>query len=115
MNEEHIELVTRVEQQLADLQRSVALLKNELAQLEIENNRLRMNNTELKETIYPVIEESFFRVSDENDTPTSSGRGYQSMKTFYNDRIHICHEFFGSRLQPGEDCLFCLDVLKRLK
>lgn len=111
------ELLLEAEQQLVALQRTFAQLNLEIKQLEEENNRLRMNNAELKQQIIPVIEQSFNEQPAPFETleDPKSGKGYESLQNFYQDGIHVCHEFFGSRLEPGEECLFCVEVLKRLK
>lgn len=106
------QLLDLAESQLIELNSTVAQLRKQLTQLQEENNKLRMNHQELRDKIVPTIEKSMNASSDNGDAPSA---GLESLQSFYHEGIHVCHEFFGSRLLPDEECLFCQEVMRRLK
>ncbi|MDR0298369.1 MAG: DNA replication initiation control protein YabA [Streptococcaceae bacterium] len=69
-----------------------ALEKNE--QLAAENDRLRVRLNELEDK-EPALNQT------------------SSMQKLYDDGIHVCHQYYGKRLEPGENCLLCQEVLYR--
>jgi len=37
--------------------------------------------------------------------------GRERLQTFYQEGIHICHTFYGMKREPGEECIFCQNLL----
>ena len=109
MADENIQLLMeQAERELIQLSETVAKLRRAFDTLSDENNRLRMTNAQLQALV--VAPNATKPVA----TPTVS-EGKSRLQTFYNEGIHICHPFFGSRRETGEECMFCQGVLDGLK
>lgn len=108
-----LQLFDSANQQLNDLSKTMAQLKIQVDKLQEENNKLRINNSELRDKIMPVLERTW--QEEEKSSEAGTSKGLESLQNFYDEGIHVCHEFFGSRLLPDEECLFCQEVMKRLK
>lgn len=119
------ELLIQVEEEMTQLQESVAQLKDEIALLTAENNRLRMQQYEQIDQITLLNqprqsqEERPLLIQEEtkpNPSPpvSKTPSGHERLQSFYDEGIHICHHYFGSRRDPQEACIFCQDILDTL-
>ena len=36
-----------------------------------------------------------------------------NLQEIYEDGFHVCRDFYGQRLEPGETCLYCAEILYR--
>lgn len=107
-------LLDQAESQLLALSDTVAHLNQAMQQLIEENNQLRIDQHRIRTSI--LANEAADGNTDVPDQPAArpmSGR--ESLQNFYDEGIHVCHEFFGSRILPDEECLFCQEVIKRLQ
>ena len=115
-NNNYLEIFDEAETHLLQLSDTVEQLRKVIDNLIEENNKLRMSNNDLRNLLIKSqsqLDNADSDTEDEEDSHTSSGR--ESLLGFYNEGIHVCHEFFGSRRSPEEQCLFCQEVLKRLE
>lgn len=116
-NKNYLEIFDDAETHLLQLSDTVAQLRKVIDNLIEENNKLRMSNNDLRNLLIKSqsqLDSPTKGVYEgEENSHTSSGR--ESLLGFYNEGIHVCHEFFGSRRSPEEQCLFCQEVLKRLE
>lgn len=126
MNSNYLDqLLTQVQEEMTQLQESVALLQKEIAQLTAENNRLRMQQyeqidhitllsrpNEVDQETAIFIKEDVRPIESPPSLETTSGQ--ERLQSFYDEGIHICHHYFGSRRDPQEACIFCQDILDTL-
>lgn len=113
------ELIMQVDRQVIQLNETVAQLQLALGELGEENNRLRLMNHDLKETlnhsrIEPTTHDSQKKTEEVNEENEETSSGKDRLQGFYDEGIHICHPYFGSRRQPGEECMFCQGLLDAL-
>lgn len=109
-----LEMFDEAETHLLQLSDTVAQLREVIDNLVEENNKLRMSNNDLKSLLIKTQTDTHEEDSEgETGSQTSSGR--DSLLGFYNEGIHVCHEFFGSRRSSNEQCLFCQEILERLE
>lgn len=114
----YLEILDQAETHMLQLSDTVAQLREVIDGLVEENNKLRMSNNDLRNLLIKSQkqhqqDDSTHSAQEGEGGTTSSGR--ESLLGFYNEGIHVCHEFFGSRRSPQEQCLFCQEVLKRLE
>jgi regulator of replication initiation timing len=102
--EEALEELLHLEVALADTYAVVGKVREALAsalsekrQLYLENERLRARVIELDELLSGKSEE----------------KPAQSLLEAYNEGFHICHAYYGRKLDDGENCLLCQEVLYR--
>lgn len=109
------QLLMSAETQLIDLSETIAQLKVACDELREENNRLRMMNHNLHDLVnelaQPVVSQET-QSSFNSEASTTNGR--ERLQTFYNEGMHVCHMFFGSRRDPEEQCIFCQSVIDGL-
>lgn len=110
-------LLDSAEQQLFQLNETVAQLTLALQDLSEVNNRLRIRNQDLMEMLTPrssdAEQSELEHPSMEEQDYTPSGK--DRLQTFYDEGIHVCHPYFGSRRMPTEECMFCQGVLDGLE
>lgn len=85
------ELVANMEQ----LQAQITEVLEQNAELSIENDHLR---------------KAIKKMKDQSGEAKLSG-SRQNLKELYQQGFHVCSEYFGKRLAPGESCAFCTDVI----
>ncbi|MGX7091835.1 initiation control protein YabA [Hutsoniella sourekii] len=114
MNQHDYEqLLELADQQLLELSDTVAQLRQAYHQLAEENNQLKITNHDLREmmsTVHPAEEE---KQSAEIEQQITGGKN--RLQGFYDQGIHICHQYFGLSRSPEEGCIFCQDVLDGLE
>lgn len=109
MEQENIhQLLEQVEDQFATLYETVAQLQKELRVLMDENNKLRLMNHTLSQQLT-----NFSLEKQPQERPKKSS-AHPTLRTFYEEGIHVCHTAFGSR-RSQEECMFCQSVLDILE
>ena len=111
----YLDIFDEAETLLLQLSDTVAQLREIIDNLVEENNKLRMSNNDLKSLLIKSQAEAREGREDEADGESQVSSGRDSLLGFYNEGIHVCHEFFGSRRSSNEQCLFCQEVLERLE
>ncbi|UUX33145.1 initiation control protein YabA [Fundicoccus culcitae] len=109
-------LLQHIETEQNKLTDSMSELKRMINRLNEENNRLRIQN----DTLLSLVTDSTKEEHPTTTTPAQSSEvkaknGRERLQSFYNDNIHVCHPYFGSRRQEGEECMFCQAVLDSLE
>lgn len=117
-------LIMQVDRQVIQLNETVAQLQLALRDLSEENNRLRLMNHDLQEALNHSKRETFETAvsqdavqESQTESPVTqqeAGSGKNRLQSFYDEGIHICHPYFGSSRQPGEECMFCQGLLDAL-
>lgn len=108
------ETLDQVETQMLQLSDTVAQLRVIIESLMEENNKLRMSNMEIRDRLLKQIEQAEKEQADDDSSTGPQTSGRESLQGFYDEGIHVCHEFFGSRRSPDHQCLFCQEVIGRL-
>ncbi|MGX7109112.1 initiation control protein YabA [Facklamia miroungae] len=113
------ELLKQVNQELNQLFETVNTLSEEVTRLTNENNRLRMQQYQAVEqmelnSLKDKEDQDSQTISQPEQTLKNRQSGQARLQTFYNDGIHICHHYFGSKRETNEECIFCQDIIDSL-
>lgn len=117
-HEEIFDLIRQAESQMLDLSNSLANLKKQVALLMEENNQLRMTNHDLHDMVVSQSQATnqveFNQGPSENNPKGNHSQGSSRLQTYYDEGIHVCHQYFGARRQLDEECIFCQGVLDEM-
>ncbi|WP_373842103.1 DNA replication initiation control protein YabA [Limosilactobacillus sp.] len=92
----------QVTKQTRELVANMEQLQNQITSVLEQNVELSIENDHLRKVIK--------KMKDQNGEPQLSG-SRQNLKELYQQGFHVCNEYFGKRLAPGESCAFCTDVI----
>lgn len=107
-------LLAHIENEKEKFNESMVELKRMVNRLNEENNRLRIQNDNLLALVTNPSEQS---EDDNGETVKDSSKlknGKDRLHSFYQEGIHVCHPFFGSKREISEECMFCQSVLDSL-
>lgn len=119
-----LSLIKQADHQMLELSNTVANLQKHVTALIEENNQLKMVNHQLHDSLlaYQQEDDEISKVSDERQIEVETPRvlrhhqspGQQRLQEYYNDGVHICHQFFGAHRPQDEACILCLGVLDEI-
>lgn len=92
----------QVIKQSRELGSNIEQLQEQLTVILEQNVELSIENDHLREVIKKMK-------GSHGDSQLSGSR--QNLKELYQQGFHVCSEYFGKRLAPGESCAFCTDVI----
>ncbi|MFA5537269.1 MAG: initiation control protein YabA [Bacillota bacterium] len=81
-----------------DLEAKVDYLLTEIQELKMHAYALEDQNEQLREKLFAKQEE---------------GVAFENLAKLYEEGFHICHAHFGQFRAKEEDCLFCLDFIRK--
>lgn len=101
-NENIYDRFAQVTKQTRDLSNNLAQLQEQITVILEQNVELSIENEHLRQVIKKMK-------GSQEDSRLSGSR--QNLKELYQQGFHVCSEYFGKRLAPGESCAFCTDVI----
>lgn len=88
-----------LETSLEDTYAIVGKIKEALSEALMENTQLILENDKLRTRLVEL------EYGENKSTP--------AMMEIFNDGFHVCHSYYGKKLNTGENCLLCQEVLYR--
>jgi regulator of replication initiation timing len=104
------ENLSELEERLVATLTQVSDVKSNYQKLLTENTSLRLENARLRDRLSAVSEQ---HVSENKSEKATKKVPMSNLQEIYDDGFHVCRLFYGQRLEPGETCLYCGEILDR--
>lgn len=105
-----LEQLNHFEESLQDTLSQVSSIREALEESQKENAKLRMELEKVREYLAELEKQE---KTEEKGKKKAKDEPNPTLSKIYEEGFHVCHLHYAERLEEGESCLDCLELLFR--